>query len=297
MLNKILVPIDFSACADNAVNFAVQSAKILPVEIVLMHAMDIRGSVYNDYLGVNKEYNQEILHDMKTKVAKLKRKIEENEGVLVSTHISTGRLKESVNSLVEDLHIDLVVMGTSGASGVIGKIWGSNTAAVIGNCKVPVLAIPQYYKWKKPQTILLSSNHFEKDHAVLDIIFEMADLFMASVKVAVFTDIEAEKVGGLLDHTRQIPQYEKFLKESYHENTLTAYSLSGLHFEESLQEFIDWNEVDMMVMVTYKRNLLDKILKPSMTNKMSYQTEVPLLAIPAQTEVQAEPKKKTMVNH
>lgn len=93
MLNKILVPIDFSACADNAVNFAVQSAKILPVEIVLMHAMDIRGSVYNDYLGVNKEYNQEILHDMKTKVAKLKRKIEENEGVLVSTHISTGRLK------------------------------------------------------------------------------------------------------------------------------------------------------------------------------------------------------------
>ena len=80
MLNKILVPIDFSACADNAVNFAVQSAKILPVEIVLMHAMDIRGSVYNDYLGVNKEYNQEILHDMKTKVAKLKRKIEENEG-------------------------------------------------------------------------------------------------------------------------------------------------------------------------------------------------------------------------
>lgn len=70
-----------------------------------------------------------------------------------------------------------------------------------------------------------------------------------------------------MDHTRQIPQYEKFLKESYHENTLTAYSLSGLHFEESLQEFIDWNEVDMMVMVTYKRNLLDKILKPSMTKK------------------------------
>ena len=34
-----------------------------------------------------------------------------------------------------------------------------------------------------------------------------------------------------------------------------------------------------------------------MTKKMSYQTEVPLLAIPAQNEVQAEPKKKTMVNH
>ncbi len=44
MMKKILVPTDFSLCADEAINFAVQSAKILPLEITLHHAFDLQGT-------------------------------------------------------------------------------------------------------------------------------------------------------------------------------------------------------------------------------------------------------------
>lgn len=50
-MKKILVPTDFSACSDKAITFAVESAKILPAEIILLHALNIEGNIYTDYMA------------------------------------------------------------------------------------------------------------------------------------------------------------------------------------------------------------------------------------------------------
>ena len=52
-MKKILVTTDFSGCANNAVDFAVQSAKMLPAEIILLHACEV--SVFID--GENRKGN------------------------------------------------------------------------------------------------------------------------------------------------------------------------------------------------------------------------------------------------
>ena len=70
-MKKILVPTDFSTCADNAIDFAVQSAKILPVEILLLNAFELSGDIYTDYMGVNKEFNQSQLQAVNNKLAQL----------------------------------------------------------------------------------------------------------------------------------------------------------------------------------------------------------------------------------
>jgi nucleotide-binding universal stress UspA family protein len=59
-MKQILVPTDFSACADKAVDFAVQSAKFLSMEVTLLHAFH-PGNLYTDYMRVNKEFNQSQL--------------------------------------------------------------------------------------------------------------------------------------------------------------------------------------------------------------------------------------------
>jgi len=59
-MKTILVPTDFSTCANNAVDFAIQSSKILPVEVTIVHAFDLVGNTYTDYMGVNKEFNQSL---------------------------------------------------------------------------------------------------------------------------------------------------------------------------------------------------------------------------------------------
>ncbi|HET9055762.1 MAG TPA: universal stress protein [Chitinophagaceae bacterium] len=282
-MRKILVPTDFSTCANNAVDFAVHSAKMLPAEIILLHAFEVKGNIYTDYMGINKEFNQSLLDDMRQKLQDLKKNIEEAEEVKVTTELVKGTVKDVVAEAAVNNNADLIVMGTLGASGLKEKIWGSKTASIIGSTYIPVMAIPYEYSWKKPEKFLIATNHFEKEPAILDYVFELADLYMAQVQVAVFTDEEDDKAVTFLEHTRKIPQYEKMLKEQYKEETLTATHLYGTEFEETLHKYMNKQETDILVMITYQKEdgLWNRIFKPSKTKKMSYHTTIPLLAIPA----------------
>ncbi len=283
-MKKILVPTDFSTCANNAIDFAVQSAKYLPVEVTLLHVFEMNGNVYTDYMGVNKEFNQSLLDEVHNKLAELKKLIEETEGVVVNTHVSVTPLIDAVLQATEELNIDLVVMGTLGAGPIKEKLWGSKTAAVIGKTKVPLMVIPFFYEWKKPEMLLLATNHFEKEPAILDFVFELADLYMTQVHVAVMTDEDDDTAEIFLEHTRKTPQYEKMLRELYKEETLTARHLYGKEFEETLQKHIEENEIDILAMVTYQRGFWNRIFHPSMTERMSYHTKIPLLVISGKQE-------------
>ena len=280
-MKKILVPTDFSACANNAVDFAVQSAKHFPVEVTLFHSFELKGNVYTDYMGVNKEFNQALLDDVHRNIADTKRVIEETDGVIVNTFVAVTPLVDAVKIAIEEKGIDLVVMGTLGATGLKEKLWGSKTAALIGKTQVPVMVIPYEFEWKIPKKVLLVSNQFEKDPVILNCLFDMVDLFMAQLSIAVFTDEDDDKADTFMEHTHNIRQYEKMLKMKYKEETLTASHLYGTDFEETLQWHIKENNIDILVMITYlkEKGFWDRLFHPSMTKRMSYHTNIPLLVI------------------
>jgi nucleotide-binding universal stress UspA family protein len=280
-MKQILVPTDFSECAENAIDFAVHSAKILPGEITLLHSFEVNNNMYNDYMGVNRQFNLTMLNDVKEKLEQRKKDFEETDGVVADTIVSTDSLNNTIANSAVSKKFDLIVMGTLGASGIKEKLWGSRTAAVIGKATVPVMAIPINYTWKKPQKILFATNQFEKDPAILDYIFELADLYMASIQVAVFTDEDEDKAGTFLDHTNRIDEYGKFLRKAYNEETLTSAHLYGKNFDEVLQDFIKENNIDILIMVTYPHGFWNRLFNPSKTKRMSYHTTIPLLAIQA----------------
>jgi nucleotide-binding universal stress UspA family protein len=205
-MKRILVPTDFSKCADKAIDFAVQSAKIVPIEIVLLHSFEVKDNMYFDYMGVNREFNVSMLNDAKEKLAALKKNIEETDGVVVDTFISTNSLYDAITRSVKEKKMDMVVMGTLGASGIKEKLWGSRTAAIIGRSDIPVMVIPIEYEWKKPQNILLATNRFEKEPAILDYLFELAGLYMSRVQVAVFTGESDDKAITFLNHDHKISE-------------------------------------------------------------------------------------------
>lgn len=280
-MKQILVPTDFSKCANNAIDFAVQSAKILPAKITLLHSFEVNGNIYTDYMGVNKEFTSALLDDANEKLTQIRQRIKETDGVVADTLVSTDSLQEAIKKSVKEKAFDLVVMGTLGASGLKEKLWGSRTSAVIGKSAIPVMVIPIDYKWKKPEKILFATNQFEREPAILNYLFELAGLYMARVQVAVFTDEDDDKALTFLDHKSKIAQYGTFLKDSYKEDTLISTHLYGEEFEETLQNFIKENDIDLLVMVTYRQRFWNRIFNPSKTKRMSYHTNIPLLAIPA----------------
>lgn len=60
----------------------------------------------------------------------------------------------------------------------------------------------------------------------------------------------------------------------------TTQHIFGKDFIESLQNYITENNVNVLAMDFHKRDFLQRIFNPGITRKMSYQTKIPLLAIP-----------------
>ena len=279
-MKHILVPTDFSECASTAIDFAVQSAKVMGADITLLNVFEVDVNLYTEYMGVNKQFNDSLLDIARQKLRQLKSSIEEAEGVKVHTQLIRGPLKDSILLSAADWHIDLIVMGTLGASGLKEKLWGSNTASIIESTPLPLMVVPTEYQWKHPRKILLASNHFEKKPAVLDAVFQLGQMFHADIEVAVFTDEDDDKAITFIEQTRSTPQYEKALKEMYHVENLKATHLYGKMLEDTLQEYIVQNDFDVLAMITYHRNFWDQVFHPSVTKRMSYHTSVPLLVLP-----------------
>lgn len=266
-MKKIIVPTDFSANADKALNFAVQVAKMNRGEIILIHALE--SSNPPDERKASEE-----------KLRILSKTIGDTEQVKITTEIFADSSVNSILNAVAQLQADIVIMGTVGNTGFNERIFGSRTAELIGKCPVPVLVVPLLSEWKTPKKILLAINKFDIADNLIKPVVTLASMFNASIQATIFTDTDDDYVEDFDLHEEKIADFRDKLKEKYPNLEIHAVHLAGLHFRQSLQNWIDKNSIDVLVMLTHKRTLIGSLFNSSMTKKMTYHTNIPLLAIP-----------------
>ncbi len=281
MMKAILIPTDFSPNANKALDFAVQIAKKASAKIIIIHACDLFDITFKDRIKTEEEYNQKIIVEATTKLKMLKESIEGTEQLVAETQLYKGSAQDTILLAAGEYHADLIVMGTLGDSAIKEKIFGSKTAGIIGKSKAPVLAVPLLSEWYNPETISLAVNNFEEKPGITALVFELAGLFKAKVQVALFTDKIAAGSIDYLQDERNISAYEIKIKAKYKNININASHLDGYNFQDTLDSYIAEEKVDMLAMVTHKRNFLEGIFNRSMTRKMSYHTRIPLLALPA----------------
>ena len=55
--------------------------------------------------------------------------------------------------------------------------------------------------------------------------------------------------------------------------------------EHAIQEFIEELEIDILVMINYEHSFIERIIKEPIIKKMTFNTAVPFLVIPADTAI------------
>lgn len=140
-MKKILVPTDFSDHAEYALKVAAQIARKNNGEIVLLHMLELpqEGS---DAIGSG--------HDI-PEIIFFKKKAEEKLDEIANSSILSGinvsqitKLERAFDGILDFSgkdKIDLIVMGSHGASGFKEMFIGSNTEKVVRHSEVPVLVI------------------------------------------------------------------------------------------------------------------------------------------------------------
>ena len=266
-MKRILVPTDFSPNAEKALNFAVQIAKKAGAEIFLIHATESSNE-------------PEALAAAKERLVLTVNSISETEQVKITSGVIADSSVNGILDAIAEYRADLVLMGTVGNTGFNERIFGSRTAVVIGKSPVPVLAIPLLSEWKEPEKILVAVNRFEGTDVLLKPVMRLATLFKAVIQLTIFTDTDDDYVEDFKLHEMKIKNFRDELKEKYPNLEFNTVHLAGLHFRKSLQDWIDSNKIDMLVMLTHRRTLIGSVFNSSMTKKMSYHTNIPLLAVP-----------------
>lgn len=147
MVSKILVPIDGSKAAQKAARYAVNLAKQLKAQVIVLSVIDQRLLINQAMLGTGTaliaiEPIENYLLEAAERYVRDMKKLCEKNGVQSKAVIITGHPVEEIVKEAEKSKADLIVMGSHGRSALAAAVLGSVVYGVIHNeTKIPTLVV------------------------------------------------------------------------------------------------------------------------------------------------------------
>ncbi|NRD18955.1 universal stress protein [Winogradskyella eckloniae] len=162
-MNKILVPTDFSEQAGNALKVAAMLAKAHNAEIYLLHMMEI--PLQQNDQGSSQSDIPETLFFMKLAQKRFENLMAEDylKGIKVHETVKADVTFNEIKESCKEFDIDLIVMGSHGASGLMEMFVGSNAEKVVRTSDVPVLVIKNEHQSFEVSDFVFASD-FKNDN-------------------------------------------------------------------------------------------------------------------------------------
>lgn len=161
MMNKIIVPIDFSKHSEYALETAAILAKKNNAEILALHMLEIANNILIDS---DDEQNMQAVFFMKLAEKKFKEFLERAylKDIKVTPIVKHFKVFREVNDVAKEHNADLIVMGSHGASGLAEILVGSNTEKVVRHSETPVLIVKQKPTNLQFETVVFACDFSEE---------------------------------------------------------------------------------------------------------------------------------------
>ena len=277
---RIVLPTDFSENAFNAIEYAAKLFKETTCIFYLLHAYT--PPIYRvDYtlgspgqLGLpdDHRYRAETALDKTRK--RIKAKIDNPKHDYVA-HAAFNTLEDEIITVVNKENIDLVIMGTQGATGAKEILFGSNTVHVLNKAIVPVLAVPSDFGFNPPKRILFPTD-YEVDYTQtdLELLLEWSKSWGSKLHV-----MHVSPPDGL---TSQQKKNKTSLEKLMRKNDYQSYDLPDQDLIEAINAFQREVPVDMLTMVKNKHSFLERLFVEPVVRNIGLHSKIPFLILPHQ---------------
>ncbi len=142
-IRRILAPTDFSDISDRCVEQAVELARLLGSEVVLLHAVEpvvMAGDLFgaSAIVNVTAEVQRAARQGLALRLERLRKK----RGIRCRSVLVNGTAAVAIVDAAARLRADLIMMATHGRSGLSHLFLGSVAERVVRGARCPVLTVP-----------------------------------------------------------------------------------------------------------------------------------------------------------
>ncbi|MCB0375543.1 MAG: universal stress protein [Sinomicrobium sp.] len=277
-MKNILIPTDFSVNSWNAIQYALELFKKMHCTFYLFHVCRINMYAGGDVPVIPsvKSIENTVVKDAKLKLKELLKRIEHLPFNTKHNFITLAKYDffvDSVRYQVSEKSIDLIVMGTKGASGLKETIVGSNTGDVLVKIKCPTLVVPEKARFTRPREIVLPTDYnMFYEPSVLQTLMDIAAIHDSAVRVLHISKKEEEL-------TEKQQEHKEFIKEYFSGHEVSFHQLTNRKLEDAIECFVQSRDIDMIAMVAKNLNFMEQILFRPAIEKISYHVKVPFLVL------------------
>jgi nucleotide-binding universal stress UspA family protein len=276
-MKRILLPTDFSENSLNAIKYTLALFKNVPCDYYLLNVYKVP-YLTNEELMENDAQQlaiveTELFEQSRNNLEVLREKIGDQENSVFHLISDYNFLSNSVNECVKNKEIELVAMGTKGATGAKEIFLGSNTGDVLMKTDSNVLAIPENAKFQPVKEIVFPTDYrikYELDD--LASLIMIAELYESSIRVLHLNEenvLDEEQMAN----KRILESYFKPVHHTYH-------VLTNTDFEEALNCFTQSRgDVDMIAIISRHYNFLQRLFFRPKVMELSFHTKIPMFVM------------------
>ncbi|MFL1896221.1 universal stress protein [Aquimarina sp. 2-A2] len=284
-MKNVLLPTDFSDNAMNAIRYAMQLLKKEEVTFYLLNTFT-PVSYHTGYLIENPTlYGMEDVAMMNSKrdIERTEDKIKEEFDTSNFTFVrcsAFNTLIGEIKEMIDKYAIDLIIMGTKGATGAKEVFIGTHTMYTIKKAKCPVLAVPDNFEYEKPVDILFPTDfNLHTTNEFLPLIKDICEdhgsrLNILNAYYGVKLDAHQEEVKAYLD-------------DYFKTNAHVFHIADGMDVMEAVEDFQKKIKINLLIMIHNRHSFFENLLFKPVINQIAYHTNIPFLVIPSEKRLQS----------
>ncbi|WP_248723309.1 universal stress protein [Seonamhaeicola sp. ML3] len=276
-MKTILLPTDFSKNSVNAIHYATALFKDEVCKFYVLNVQKASSFISDDMMTVSSSTTiyATLIDAAKKSLSNIITGIEDKKPNAKHTFhsiVDYDNFIDSINQISSKYNIDLIIMGTKGASGLQRVLFGSNTARVMQRCHVPVLAIPDGCSFTPLKKIAFTTNHINlfkvEELKALKSILEIYNAKLFVLNVADEHHLVQKQLANM-----------DFFGEHFPLAVHDYIDVNKKDMFDTVRQYIIDNDIEMLAMISEKHSFLDRLFTRHALETFAFSIDVPFLVM------------------
>jgi nucleotide-binding universal stress UspA family protein len=275
-ITKVLIPTDFSETGRLAIEHGAFMAKLFKADLYLLHVLEVNEYTYDIPEPILRLTNLEAVQGIAMrKLAEIAEGIRKDHGLIAKTMSSTGKIASEVVSYADENKIDIIVMGTHGASGFEEYFMGSNAHKIVTRAHCPVITIQtQAKKLGFTEIVVPIDNKFHSREKI-NYALELASHYSAKVHILGLIESHDDNDEGKFNI--KLDSVEEIVKASG--LPYTRKSVEGTNLAVSAMEYSKTINADLIVINTDQESELTGMFMGPFAKQIVNHSRIPVMSV------------------